>query len=215
MSPGTRRTIPAAPAAGSRQAIVNIRPDNRQRRKVILLALLFAAPLIAALALRLTGWQPGATGNHGDLVEPAVELPAGAVPDTLRGHWLLVGLVPSDCREECDSLVQDLLRVRQALGKDGHRIRLVLAGPDSVPGDINAAPLYPAPPSMRSAFAESGSAAGRRAGDRSPGFPGAAVCPRVPCRGSARRSGTAATLHARGSPVISARYSPRENRRCE
>lgn len=131
---------------------MNIRPDNRQRRKVILLAMLFAAPVIAALALRQTGWQPGATGNHGELVEPAAELPAGAVPDLLRGHWLLVGMVPSDCREECDSLRQDLLRVRRALGKDGHRIRLLLSGPDNVPGESNAGPLFPAPPSMRDAL---------------------------------------------------------------
>lgn len=119
---------------------------------MIFLALLFAAPLIAALVLRLAGWQPGATGNHGELIEPAVELPAGAVPESLRGHWLLVGMAPPDCREECESLVRDLLGVRKALGKDGHRIRLVLSGTDSVPDGINAGLFVPAPPSLRDAL---------------------------------------------------------------
>lgn len=126
--------------------------QNRRQRVIILLAFLFAAPLLAALSMRVTGWQPGTTGNHGRLVEPPVELPAEVFPRGLRGHWVLAAVVPSRCRPDCADLAGKLLRVRRGLGKDATRVKLVLSGPESLPVDLRGAPLVAAPASLRRAL---------------------------------------------------------------
>lgn len=125
---------------------------NRNRRVIILLAILFAAPLLAAVAMRITGWQPGATGNHGRLVEPPARLPAEAFPGELRGHWVLVAAVPSRCRRDCADLAGELLRVRRGLGKEAARVKLVLSGPEGLTGELRGAPLAAAPESLQSAL---------------------------------------------------------------
>lgn len=123
----------------------------------MLVALLFAAPLLAALAMRVTGWEPDATGHHGDLVEPPAALPAGAVPEPLRDHWVLVGVATVPCRSDCAGMVDDLLRVSRALGKDAARVKLVLTGPDS-PGPRHGAPLDIAPAPLRRGLRSAGAA---------------------------------------------------------
>lgn len=125
------------------------RPDTRGKRTVVLVVLLFAAPLLAALVLRVTGWEPGATGNHGELIEPPGELTAGAIPEALRDHWVLVGITGSACRTDCTALADSLLRVRRALGEDGDRVKLVLAGPERRPDFLRDAPLSIAPAALR------------------------------------------------------------------
>lgn len=115
---------------------------------VLFLALLFAAPLLIALVLRVSGWQPGATANHGSLIEPPVSLPAGALGDPLSGYWVLI----APCRADCVELAERLARVRRALGKDSGRVRLLLSGPERPPGDPGAAPLAVAPDSLRRAL---------------------------------------------------------------
>lgn len=131
----------------------NVKSETHQRRSrvALLVALLFAAPLIAALALRMSGWQPAVTGNHGVLVEPPVALPPGAVPGPLRDHWVLVGVASSQCGN-CSGLVDDLMQVRRALGKDAARVKLVLSGPDRLPDARREAPLDIAPASLRRAL---------------------------------------------------------------
>lgn len=125
---------------------------NRNRRVIILLAFLFAAPLLAAVSMRVTGWQPGATGNHGRLVEPPARLPAEVLPGELHGHWVLVAVAPSRCRRDCADLAGELLRVRRGLGKEATRVRLVLSGPEVLPGELRGAPLVAAPVSLRRAL---------------------------------------------------------------
>jgi hypothetical protein len=127
-------------------------PFHNRRRVIILLAFLFAAPVLAALSMRVTGWQPGATGNHGRLVEPPARLPAEVFPGELRDHWVLVAVVPSRCRRDCAELAAELLRVRRGLGKEATRVKLVLSGPESLPGDLRGAPLVTAPVSFQNAL---------------------------------------------------------------
>lgn len=125
------------------------RPGNRGKRTIVLVALLFAAPLLVALAMRVTGWEPAATGNHGELVEPPVELATGTVPGSLRDHWLVVGFARPDCRSECIALADSLRRVQRALGEDGDRVKLVLAGPERRPEVLREVPLGMAPATLR------------------------------------------------------------------
>jgi cytochrome oxidase Cu insertion factor (SCO1/SenC/PrrC family) len=102
-------------------------PAARARRGVLLLlALVFFAPLLLAFALYYgSGWRPAGRTNHGALIEPARTLPlvvlpqvapapapaaasseaAGSDPlaaaDVLTGKWSLVYLGRGDCDAEC------------------------------------------------------------------------------------------------------------------
>lgn len=125
--------------------------QNRRRLLIAALALLFAAPILIALVLRVGGWQPGATGNHGNLIEPPVRLPSGAVPADLRDRWLLVAHASSPCRGDCTELADKLLRVHRALGRDGRRVALLFSGPERLPAELRASPMAIVPESLRRA----------------------------------------------------------------
>lgn len=98
---------------------------TRGRRGLVIgLTVVFAAPLLIALILRVSGWQPSVTGNHGELVEPPVPLDVPKSSD-LADHWVLVFSPASSCDAQCRSVDESLHGVHRALGKDAHRVRLV------------------------------------------------------------------------------------------
>ena len=49
-------------------------PRKRNRLTLLLLAALFAAPLVAAIVLHAIGWEPAKTRNHGILLQPPHDL---------------------------------------------------------------------------------------------------------------------------------------------
>jgi hypothetical protein len=82
--------------------------DQRQRNRLVLLLLaaLFAAPLVAAVLLHAIGWEPSKTRNHGTLLQPPIDLrelpPLRAdgsryewAPQDRR--WRLVVVAPGSC----------------------------------------------------------------------------------------------------------------------
>lgn len=113
------------------------KPGNRWT--MILLIVLFAGPVIAAYVLWYGGWQPGATTNRGELIQPPQgarlgELaPVGEAPpadELLPGHWGVALLWPRDCGDECRALLEQLARVHVALNKDIDRVRRLLVVPE-------------------------------------------------------------------------------------
>ena len=109
------------------------RSRNRKRWQLILLALLFAAPLVASLSLYYGGWRP-APKAKGDLITPAraitdVELRAlDGTParfSSLKGKWSLVYFGPADCREECQRALYVLRQVHIAQHKNTPRVQRV------------------------------------------------------------------------------------------
>lgn len=120
-------------------------PARRRRNRWVLLALaaLFAAPLIAALL-----WRPTGFANRGDLVQPArplhdVEL--RTLDDKpfrlseLRSKWLLVHFAADDCAEACRRALYNMTQVRLAQGKNAGRVKSVLvAGSPEAAGDMQA-----------------------------------------------------------------------------
>lgn len=109
------------------------RSRNRKRRQLILLAVLFAAPLVASLSLYYGGWRP-APKAKGDLISPAraiadVELRAlDGTParfSSLKGKWSLVYFGPADCREECQRALYILRQVHIAQHKNTPRVQRV------------------------------------------------------------------------------------------
>ena len=96
-------------------------PDLRkQRRMLIVLALIFAAPFaLSWLLFNYTSFgRGGATTNHGQLINPPRQLADMAlhdlahpdVPASLYGKWNLVYLVDGTCDTRC---AQNLYRMRQ------------------------------------------------------------------------------------------------------
>ena len=114
--------------------------DKSKRSRLVLVAimLVFAAPLVVAMLLNLTGWRPASTRNYGVLVEPPLDV--SAAPVTLAGggkldwrdpqwHWTLVALSNGDCRDSCRARIADVLRMRLTLNRNAERLRVVYLGP--------------------------------------------------------------------------------------
>ncbi|MFN2308291.1 MAG: SCO family protein [Gammaproteobacteria bacterium] len=112
------------------------RAVNRGRLTLIVIFAFFALPLGVAWLLNFGGeWVPGATVNHGTLVQPVrpvdtVDLvdAAGAAlePDLFRGEWTLVYRLAGECDAVCHQVLYVLRQVRLAQGKNIDRVRRLL-----------------------------------------------------------------------------------------
>jgi cytochrome oxidase Cu insertion factor (SCO1/SenC/PrrC family) len=111
------------------------RPIGRGRRRLVLLALLFAAPLAAATALYLGGWRPQGAAHHGELVVPPRPIAGGRfttpdggdfVFDALHGKWTLVYFAAGGCDPACERSLYTMRQVQAAQGKEATRLQRVL-----------------------------------------------------------------------------------------
>ena len=108
---------------------------NRNRWLLLLVFAMFAAPMLAALTMHAFGWRPATTRNHGELVQPALDMSASVVRlehDALwrwrneEGAWTLAVQVPASCEAACWERLAMLPRMRLALGRHAPRLRLLL-----------------------------------------------------------------------------------------
>jgi cytochrome oxidase Cu insertion factor (SCO1/SenC/PrrC family) len=107
----------------------------RGRRTLILVALLFLLPVVAATSLYLGGWRPeGKSLAHGELVQPARPLSdtglqgADGAPfrlGDLRGRWVFVYYSTLPCAELCRNNLYKMQQVRLAQGRDAPRVERV------------------------------------------------------------------------------------------
>jgi cytochrome oxidase Cu insertion factor (SCO1/SenC/PrrC family) len=116
--------------------------DRRQGRLLVVLALLFFAPLGLAFYLYYGHgtWRPGGRVNTGELVQPARPLPSLALPllasgntdpNFLKGKWTLLYVRFGSCDEDCRTRLYDTRQVRLALDRDMNRVqRVFIAGSD-------------------------------------------------------------------------------------
>jgi hypothetical protein len=116
--------------------------DRRQRRLLIVLALMFFAPLGLAFYLYYGPgtWHPGGHVNAGELIQPARPLPAAALPlwgsgttdpNFLKHKWTFLYVLTGPCAEHCRSRLYDTRQVRLALDRDMDRVqRVFIADPE-------------------------------------------------------------------------------------
>lgn len=120
---------------------------DRNRLTLILLLLLFAAPLAIAWWLGAAGWHPQQTRSSGTLVDPPRDIGAVTVTlgdgSTLAWHdpkyrWTLLALPGAQCATACRERLDEALRMRITLGRNTDRLRLAYIGP-ALPADYVAA----------------------------------------------------------------------------
>lgn len=122
--------------------MTNATSRGRGRVQFLLLATLFAAPLLAAyfLFFYFPDLRPQGTTNYGELVRPVKSLPpltlidADGKADTggsLKVKWTLVYLGAADCDEACASRLLTLRQTWLALNEKRERVRRVYVAPDA------------------------------------------------------------------------------------
>jgi cytochrome oxidase Cu insertion factor (SCO1/SenC/PrrC family) len=112
--------------------------DRRQGRLLVVLAVLFFAPLGLSFYLYYgRDWHPGGRVNAGVLIEPAKPLPelalptsAGGVTDAqfLKGKWTYLHVQQGRCTDDCQRHLYDTRQVRTALDRDMNRVQRVFIG---------------------------------------------------------------------------------------
>jgi hypothetical protein len=116
--------------------------DPAGRVQLFLISLVFFGPLILATWLYFSGggFRPEGRTNHGQLLEPIVNLgealPGASIQAHTDGHWLLVYSNIGPCEEACEHALFTLRQSRLMLGKEMDRLlRVFLHGntpPDTV-----------------------------------------------------------------------------------
>jgi SCO1/SenC len=111
-------------------------PSPRGRRTLMLVALLFLLPVVAATVLYVSGWRPeGKSLQHGELVQPARPVGDAELKGTdgapyrlkaLRGKWAFVYFSPLPCTQACRNSLYKMQQVRLAQGRDAPRVERVM-----------------------------------------------------------------------------------------
>ncbi len=116
---------------------VSGRALRRRRLQLVLLALVFMAPVIAAWVVwNYVGEHGiGGTSNAGALVVPARPLTVSGLQDQdgntlgadrLRGRWTYLVLAPKGCAADCERQLLDTRQVRISVNKDMPRVQRLL-----------------------------------------------------------------------------------------
>ncbi|WP_395679425.1 hypothetical protein [Dokdonella sp.] len=142
-------------------------PRNRNRLGLILILLLFAAPLLTAYVLNTLGWRPAGTRNYGTLIEPPQDLTAARFvgddgkPIAWKDEdwsWTVFAVPGPSCARACLERIDELRRARLTLNQNAFRVRVVVLG------DIDAEALATMKPVARARDADGALAALRPAG---------------------------------------------------
>ncbi|MFM8863847.1 MAG: hypothetical protein ACKOFG_02805 [Limnohabitans sp.] len=112
------------------------------RIKMLVLLMVCLAPVLASYFTYYVIRPTGSTRNHGDLVQPPVDMPQAQARDlqgkdvalqTLKGQWLIVAVAGGACDERCQNNLYFQRQLREAQGKDKDRIDRVWLVSDEVP----------------------------------------------------------------------------------
>lgn len=107
---------------------------RRGRRTLLLIAMIFAAPLVVATILAFSGYLPQGRKNHGDLIEPPLalaELEARSEQGSFRfttpqWQWTLLLRIPANCDSACASRLDQVANLRTSLGRHAVKLRIAI-----------------------------------------------------------------------------------------
>ncbi|MGH8159160.1 MAG: hypothetical protein ACREPQ_13640 [Rhodanobacter sp.] len=122
---------------------------RRSRMFLILIALVFAAPMIVAGLLTWSGWQPGVKGNghaivpQRNFVDEKLQV---RLDDGTLWPWrdseprlTLIALAGPDCAARCFETLTELAKARVMLNRSQSRLRLLYIGAPPADADHRAA----------------------------------------------------------------------------
>ncbi len=145
-------------------------PAATGRWKLLLIAALFLAPVIAAVTIffYLPQYIPEGRVNYGTLISPARAVPqlglvdatGAAVPSALLGKWSLVYLAGAACNDACEARLVLTRQVRLALSRNRERVRRVYLAPTVAAAEAAKAELAALHPDLV-IIAEPGGAAAK------------------------------------------------------
>ncbi|SFF59461.1 Cytochrome oxidase Cu insertion factor, SCO1/SenC/PrrC family [Fontimonas thermophila] len=133
---------------------------RRGRLQLLLLAVLFFAPLLAAVLLYFVfpQWQPQTYTNYGELIVPARMLPAAPLLDAdgadaggtaLHGKWSFIYLGAENCDAQCADKLYQIRQIRTLLNEKRMRVQRVYIAPDGAALERARAVLAPEHPDLR------------------------------------------------------------------
>ncbi|MDX9767268.1 MAG: hypothetical protein RBT51_08000 [Ectothiorhodospiraceae bacterium] len=120
------------------------RPATRML-PLILLVVVIVAPALVATTLYLSGWRPGASSSHGELIVPPQPLPGMSLTsadgqaladDALHGKWGLLYLLPQTCATECRDVLLALRMVHVAQGREYQRVQRIFLIDSEAPAAV-------------------------------------------------------------------------------
>ncbi|WP_425491626.1 hypothetical protein [Cognatiluteimonas sedimenti] len=104
---------------------------RRNRMRLLAIFALFLGTMLVAGALRFSGWRPAGMKNHGELLQPPVDLRA-RVPVLADGSgyrwnpaartWRIVLAPPAACDEACTTLARDIDVVWKLMGRNADKV---------------------------------------------------------------------------------------------
>lgn len=106
--------------------------QRRNRRNVIILALVFFAPALFAYVLYLSGWRSETTRNYGVLIDPPRPLNAAGLltldgkpvdRESLTRKWSIVYIGSGECVAECQETMAMLRQLYVSLAKNQRRVQ--------------------------------------------------------------------------------------------
>lgn len=144
------------------------RAQRRGRWQLLLLVSVFVVPILAALVINAAGWVPAPARQHGELLQPPLDLRGESLALADGGRyawnpearlWRLVALPPADCDAACRQVAADIDKVWRLLGHDADRLDVLWAGawPADVPTPATLHELAP-DAALRARFVPAGAA---------------------------------------------------------
>jgi cytochrome oxidase Cu insertion factor (SCO1/SenC/PrrC family) len=132
--------------------------QNRARRSMVLIALLFFTPFVGAWVLffYFPEWQPLQHNNHGTLITPVQMTPSVELQtlddkvfawDNLRGQkkWTMVHHIADNCDEVCWKNNYKMRQTHAALTKYSHKVQraLLISNPEKLTEQAKLSKAYP------------------------------------------------------------------------
>jgi hypothetical protein len=108
----------------------NPHPSHNRMLLLVIIAIFLGSMLLAG-ALRFSGWRPAGMKNHGELLQPPVDLRARTLELADGGDyhwnpaartWRIVLAPPAGCTEACTALAQDIDIVWKLMGRNADHV---------------------------------------------------------------------------------------------
>jgi cytochrome oxidase Cu insertion factor (SCO1/SenC/PrrC family) len=110
------------------------------RRKLLVVLLIFALPVVLSTMLYVSGWRPSSTGNYGELIQPPrfiEEISFQSIDgkivkfSDLHGKWTMIYFDSALCPAECMDRIYFMRQTHRSQGKYLDKIQRVFVLTDN------------------------------------------------------------------------------------